>query len=471
MRLALLARLTTGLVVSSFVVFGCAAIAGLDDESGTSSSGQSSGSSGTSATEGGADDIAISPTTVDVAGPCGAVAKQTLSISNNAKNDASYKLSAVDDKMFAFGANAKGIIPPSTTIKIDITATPNVAQKLAAELLLDINGIVRKVPATVGGEGPTFELSKPIVDFGEVRYQNGSEVVPVTIKNSGNKPLDLRGMTASGQASDFRLTPTTAAVEPNGTATINASLAAGAVTPTTTSAKYAPTFGTPVCGVAPTLELRGSRVSTEVTVGSVDFEDQSCNTNPGDRNAIVSNYSINAVQITPSLPAGTPFSIVSPTGMTALAGSDNGGVTPKTMAVKLHFTPGTVPGDKATTLTVNVASQAARTAPVKGRTVGLVLNITPNAFTFTSDGTTEATKAFNINVSGNLIVLFPNYSTPADNGGFSVSGSSPISPLGGGTATVKFKAGAVAPSNGKLVVGPASGVCSQTTVNLTGNKQ
>lgn len=460
------------------VGLGCAQIAGLgdgtDDSTSGGTSGTSGGTSGTAAA--GAGDYSLTPESLDLGTlDCGAEGKTPLTIINSGKYPLDYKLESVNP-VFTISA-PKGSVPANDKITVSIAGKPTKLADVTADLLLTVNGNTpRKISAKVSGRGAMIELPKPVVDFGDVRWQSGSETVDVPVKNIGNAPLDVVGMTPSGTSTQFLLSPNTLSAPAGQTGTLKASMQKGtAPSATATTAKYVPQVRGAICGEIPTLELRGKLVATDVTLGSVDFGDTACKSSPTDKSATVSNYASTAVGFTVTAPSA-PFTIASPLS-DSVPGSPDNGTTPGTKAIKVHVDPGTSPGDKNATLKITVGAQGDRTAPLHTLVYGAVLTITPASQTFASDGgAVPDQKTFNIANVGNDVLSNASYTTPSSAGGFTATGPSMLwypNLFGGdkGTVTVRFTAGA-ASSNGTLVVTSSnSPICSQTTpVTLTGTK-
>lgn len=469
MRQALLARVTIGFVTTSFVVFGCAQIAGLDDEgSSTSSSGSSGPPISQEAGPTSKDGLAFDPAQLEVpTSDCGKESVKSFSLFNNTPNPATYKVTSIDS-VFVVKKNGSGTIPAGGAAQVEIGATPTLAQSQETGLQVEWNGAARPYPVKIVGQGASFELSQTAIDFGDVRKENGAEA-KIKVTNGGGRPLDTT-LEPTSPTSDFEITPALIHADPKGQAEITVRLKTGASHATPVVVAFKPK-ATGICGPLPTLDVRGKRITTDVTVDVVDWGDVLCRSNPADRDATIKNYGPNPINFTASI-TGTLFTIKSPTTGTVGGGSET---NPTPVKVKLGASPGTVPGQKDETFKITYGSGAESTGKVREYVAGLVLQIAPGSFNFASDGTTEQRRKFDISNNAGKFGGFINL-----NAGYQVTGAgfrvengtgnyvAPylIFPPSSGSVDVVFKSAAMA--DGTLTVtGP---VCSQNAVTLNGNK-
>lgn len=452
-------------------VVACAQLAGLEEpSSSTDANGSAEAGAGTEAVAG----VELKPTalafdTVE----CGKDAKKTVSIVNRNERPVAYKVQSLEPS-FTIPIAASGTVPPKGSITFDVVVKPMAARDIAGDILVDLGSGTQTLTAKVTGAGAMMELAPGVVEFGEVRKENGGPPTTVLVKNTGNRPLNIAAFTRTG-ATDFSLAPASALIEPDKTASFTASFLAGAVSSVLT-ASFVPQVGPGACGAAPTLEMRGQRIDTNVTIGLTEWGDVDCNGTPGPRYAVLTNYSTSQITYEASLGAG-PFTILDGTGAgTVGPATGAGGSTPTTKDIKIGVVPGSVPGQKEVTLTVLVnkgqANASTRTAKVRAKVNGAVLVMNPASLAFTSDGITIDTKTVNVTNTGTTIYA-PTPNTPSDKGGFSAP--TPVVFGSGTTVTsVSFKAAAAGTSTGTLSFAPSifSGtvICSQTTVTLSGVK-
>lgn len=467
MRPRVLVRFIAPAACVGGVLFGCAQIAGLDDES-SSSSGQSSGTMPSA--EGGmlADGIQVEPAELALeTTDCGRESKAgAVLVLNKGKNDLSYALKS-PDKMFVVRGKATGIITPGGSERLEIVATPTLAQEQKSALILTLNGVDNVYNAKVTGQGATFELSQTAVDFGDVRKQIGAKT-SLTVRNLGGRPLSAVMEGAGGDVGEFVITPTTVNAPSDGSASFEVALKSGNSTTASVSAKFKPKAAG-VCGTIPELEVRGRRITTDVTIDTVDWGDVGCKAQPAERNAIIKNYGTAPVTYSAALSggAGSAFQITGGAAATVNGGSET---NPAQQTVKLKVLPSTSPGQRDETLTITYPGGPS-TGKVRSYFFGLVLGINPAAFTFSSDGGTEQKRTFNLVNSGpygSAVAIPVEYKTTG--AGFRTqNGSNPYFPIlgNGGAVDVIFKATQGGTVNGKLTIDGT--VCSQTDVNLTGN--
>lgn len=465
MRIQRLARLTALVAASTAVVFGCAQLAGLDDST-SGSSGTSSSKDGGKALSG---EVEISPATLEfLPTECGTEAVKPIVLVNKSNADVDYNIKS-NDAVFVIKGNPKGTMISGGSATIDVAVRPTLAQLQKTDLVIEINGRTQIYPANVQGQGATFELSQTAIDFGDVRKQNGAET-KISVKNAGNKPL-AAVLEPVAPTTDFEVVPRNINAAIDGSAEVTVRLKDGVSTAAPIAAQFKPN-GAGICGAQPILDVRGKRITTDVTIDTVDWGDVLCKSTPADRDATVKNYGPSSVSFTSTL-TGTLFSIKTGGTGTLLGGSET---NPTTAKIKLSATPGTVPGQKDETLTITYASGAqTSTGKVREYVAGLVLQITPNSAAFSSDGGTEQRRKFDITNNagrfGGYISINADYQATGagfrtENGTGSYQPAFLVFPPTTGSVDVVFKATGPAPVNGNLLVTGA--VCSQTTVALTG---
>ncbi|MBS2016703.1 MAG: hypothetical protein JST00_27715 [Deltaproteobacteria bacterium] len=468
MRPRALSRLLAVVATTSLVVFGCAQIAGLDDPSSSSS-----GTSGTSSSGGEAgplpDGIEVQPASEVLleTTKCGVESKPgAVVIVNKGKNDLSYALKS-NDKLFVVRGKASGTLPPGQSVPLEVVATPTLAGEQRAPLVMTLNGVDNVYWAKVNGEGATFELSQTAVDFGDVRKENGAKTT-INVSNTGGKPLTAN-LAGEGDFAQFTINPATISVPSRQTLPVEVSLKSGASTPSPLVAKFKPT-AVGVCGAMPDLELRGKRITTDVTIDTVDWGSVGCKQAPVDRNAIIKNYGPSPVTFTAALSGGgtSAFQITGNGSATVSGGSE---ASPAVQQVKLKVLPSSTPGQRDENLTITYGTGSTSTGKVRAYFYGLVMAITPNTFTFSSDGGTEQRKQFALTNSGpygGAVTIGATYKTTG--AGFRAeNGTTPFIPFvqNSGSVEVVFKATQAGAVNGTLTV--EGTVCSQNAVTLTGN--
>lgn len=426
------------------------------------SGGGSSGTSGTAVDPGGAD-VSIEPSSLELPETdCGAQAQKAFVILNRSKTPVDYKVRSIDPT-FTLGGSASGVIPAGGAATVDVRATPNAAQELSSTLVVEINGEARAYSVKVRGSGATFEASPSAIDFGDVRKENGAET-KITVRNTGRRPLDTT-LEAVAATADFDVLPVSVRAAPDASTEVTVRLKPGVSNAAPLVAQFKPR-ASGICGALPTIDVRGKRITTDVTIDAVDWGDVGCKTNPADRDATIKNYGPSTILYTSSI-TGTSFSIVSNGGGSVPSGSET---NPAQQTIKLHAVPGTVPGQKDETLSITYGGVQTSTGKVRAFVVGLVLAITPSSAVFVSNGTNEQRRVFNLSNSGkfggyssfNVTYRTTGAGFRAENGSTSFI-NFPFS----NSVDVVFRATQSGVVNGSLLVDGT--VCSQTSVALTGN--
>lgn len=441
-----------------------AAVACMDTSSLTG--GDPSGSSGTSGTTpGGASDVEIQPSALALPdSDCGKETRKTFVVLNRSTRDAlEYKVTS-PDPAFSIASGAEGTVAPGGAATVEVVATPNANVELSTTLIVEANGRSNVLPVKMRGHGATVELSQTAIDFGDARKENGGET-KVLVKNAGDKPLEMSFQSES-PTSDFEITPAAINVPSDSSVEITARLKAGVSTATPLTGRFL-SKASAICGEAPTLELRGRRITTDVTIDVVDWGDVACKSTPADRDATIKNYGPSAFTYTASV-AGDGF-ILAQGATGAIPGGTE--TAPTIAKVKVHATPGTTPGQKEGSLSV-VGAQLSATNKIRAFVYGLVIASSPPSATLISNGTTETKRTFSLSNSGKFggsPLLTASYQVTG--AGFRTANASGTFYLFGGTSTkgsvdVVFKAAQAGTVNGNLFVnGP---VCSQQTISLSG---
>jgi hypothetical protein len=238
--------------------------------------------------------------------------------------------------------------------------------------------------------------------------------------------------------------------------------------------------GTGLCGAAPVLVVAGRRVTSDVTVSPADWGKQPCNTTPGAKGVIVSNYTTANLTWTASLGPTSGFTIVNSPN---LVGPGNA-TTPSAATITVAPKPlGANVGALNDQLVVNLGSaitgvSGPRNVPLKVDVRGPVIALMPASITnFASDGNTVDTKSFTVSNTGNEDMYF-RWALAATSQSWSYNAPNFVNAGGKQDGNVSFKAGGPGTYNATLTPsrftsflfsGPAA--CNaMTPLQLTGKR-
>lgn len=293
-----------------------------------------------------------------------------LTLKNDSDAPISFELTLDSSPTFAFAdttvvgdAGLTGVVPAHGTFPVQIVAKglPKSASETAT-LHVHTGDFDDVVQLTATADGARLTIDPALADFGFVRQNVVSEPLSVVVTNTGSRPATVTGF--APPASDFSL-PASLVVPPGGSVTSSVTMTAGnAGSPIDTT--VTPTVAAPLCGQAPSVQLKGQRVASDLIVSpvTVDFGQLGCNTSPTSQLKVtITNYSAtNAATYTTNLPASSKFTIVSgASGSLPKASSGAPSKAEITVGVK---PTGTATGDFNETLGVTVLAATETTTNV-----------------------------------------------------------------------------------------------------------
>jgi hypothetical protein len=349
-------------------------------------------------------DVTIAPSSLDFRGvACGQEAPpQEIKIRNTTDQEIDYAVTVPEQSGFIIKGTATGKVAPRGEVAVPVTALTTSATDLNGGIVVSAGKSYLEVLTHAKGVGGVIELAPANnIDFGQVRI-NGTGTSPLTIKNTGSGSLTITGFDGKAAGIDIAL-PAPVTIEPDQTATVNATLAAG---PTVRDAQATlmPIVATTLCAAKPEIKLRGTVIDTTVTLSTADFGMPACNTSPPTRTVTISNYySPSDIQITAAtFPGGSRFSNATNLPLTVPKAN---GTTPGTATLTIAVQPvaanlGLVEQD----LTLTIAGGQVASATTKARidVRGAILQIgPPDRLDFRSDGWRTDNKNFTIRNNGN----------------------------------------------------------------------
>jgi hypothetical protein len=364
-----------------------------------------------------ASDVKISPQSLTVTTSCddaGAEAA-TISLENDNGGSASYTLDAPDGGPYTLldtagvpTSSVRGTLRPKQRVSFRLRGTGTVAGTITSDLTASVTvsgsggaAHVVHVPVSVVVNGGQLVVFPTVVDFGEVKEQFDALPREIEITNNGTQPVHIvRFEPTDGAGSDFSIAgPTDVGAQQK--ATTSASFLKGDAGPPV-SATFKAVLDTEACGAVPTVTLRGTRVSKEVTVepGQIDFGEGDCNSPGGGTKTItVTNYSPKPAVFTVTPPS--PNFVVSPTTDTVPAAQPGGPPQSKQITVTEGPVPAT-PGAYGEDITIKIVADETTTTKVaaKATSVGAILEFTPDNVKFGSNGQ----KSFTVKNTGNKFV-------------------------------------------------------------------
>jgi hypothetical protein len=353
-------------------------------------------------------DVTITPSSLEFRGvPCGEEAPpQEIKIKNTTDQEIDYDVTAPEQSGFIIKGAAKGKVAPKGEVAIPVTALTTTATDLNGGIVVNAGKSYLEVLTHAKGVGGVIELLPANnVDFGQVRI-NGTGTSQLTIKNTGTGSLTINGFDGKAAGIDIALPNGPITIEPDQTAMVNATLAAG---PTVRDAQATLLFqvATKLCAVSPEIKLRGTIIDTTVTLSTADFGMPACNTSPPTRTVTISNYyGPTDIQVTAaSFPGGSRFS--NTTGLPLTVPKANG-TTPGTANLTIAVQPvGATLGLVEQDLTLTIAGGQVATATTKARVDvrGAILQIgPPDTLDFRSNGWFTDNKDFRIRNNGNTSI-------------------------------------------------------------------
>lgn len=405
-------RLVTGGAVAGLVLFACANLDGL--AGGPGQLGASPGNDGgTAGLEGGAPvtagGVTITPGSLDFSSTlCGTKQTAALTLTNANGTDVPYTLSSAGGSFTLEGADANGTvsgtIPAHGSTRVTVDANADSPGSADGAIAATLGSAVTSVPIAMDVTGASLAITPSVLDFGQVRAENGSSPAPVFLQNNGTTPLTIVAFTGA----DGFSTPTNILLPAGSSSEANFALNAGQPSAMPVAAIATPVINDAYCGTPPTLTLRGQLVNTSVTVtpGTLDVGSTPCGGAPTTPSGTLtlSNF---------SKTGNVPYSLQLPGGSHFTLGSGASGTIPQ---APTDSTPGTQ------AITIGVASVP--TTPGE-YTEQLLVTYTPTGGTQTSSSVT-----LDLLVTGALISLAKTSATAtqfgATNVGIENTGNVPI---------------------------------------------
>lgn len=352
---------------------GCAQIAGLQ-EPGTEIADGGELQTASSATQ-----LEVTPAELDLGEvTCGSTgtSPSPIVIRNKGAEPIRYAVQLPEGTAFELKGPLTGELAPSAVATINVVVKTDEPRETSTEVIVTANDALAQVKLAARGKGPSLELAPGIVDFGDVRYQQGGSPIPVKLRNTGTDAITIGSF--EGQANGFDVTwdgkPSPLVVAAGAEVELKATLASAAQPSATgLSAKLSPVVTTALCGARPSLELKGRPINTEVTLSVAEWGAQPCGADPGDRTVVVTNYTPTALSYTATT-AGGAFTVTS--------GASGALPANGTATIALKAVPSTTPGLVEQTVNVDIAGLAPPSGGLrttKGRldVRGALLAITP----------------------------------------------------------------------------------------------
>jgi hypothetical protein len=432
------------------LVAGCARLADLGAGSDTAAVSPNTEPGSEGRTDG---NIEITPATLDFgAVPCGTEGESRLiTIHNKGGLPVPYKAQVPAGSSFRIDGELEGTLAPKGRVTLDVFVNPRTAGENSADLFVTAGAALQPIRATAKGSGPTIEIAQSTIAFGDVRKENGGAPVDVAVKNSGTEALSISTFISSHAAFEvvWPGKPVAFTVPPNGTTNFKVVLVSAASDDSAPLSATIKPSTTKFCGAPPLLTVTGRRFTSEVTLSPVDFGRQACNTTPGARNIVVTNYANKPVNFSLTPATNTAFTFDPPVGGVVALAPTSGQPQSANIKVTPKLLGNTAPLlDIKELLGVTLTSEAPnvsgrRDVPLHVETRGAILTITPVALAFTSNGTTTDTKTFNVANTGNeSIFLTWTFARPSGNGAGAWAYSPPGNVNAGGAndGSVDFKA-------------------------------
>ncbi len=363
------------------VLVGCAQIAGLEEPIPGDVGADGGGPAAADGTAASATLLEVTPAELDLGDvTCGSsvTGPSPIVVRNKGTEPIRYSVQLPEGTTFELKGPLTGELAPSAVATLNVVAKADEPRDTSTEVIVTANEALAQVKIKARGRGPALEFAPGIVDFGDVRYQQGGTPIPLTLRNTGTDPITVGSF--EGQANGFDVTwpgkPAPLVIPADGEAALSATLGSSAQpSATPLSAKLLPVVTGALCGARPTLEAKGRPINTEVTLTVADWGSQSCGAAaPGTRTVVITNYTPTALSYIATT-TGPAFSIT----------SGASGPLPANGTATITLTAGTVsatPGLLEQNVDVNIAGLAPPSGgprTTKGRidVRGALLAITP----------------------------------------------------------------------------------------------
>jgi hypothetical protein len=397
------------LPVLAATLLACARIANLEsaDRSGAGPAASASGETGTS--------LQITPPEIKLADVvCNSAGRvgASLTLANTSVNAIPYAVEIpAGDRFILRGADnidatlVRGVAAAGASAKIDVVL---VSTKTPGEFGTDIlvteeNEAVQKVHVTATITGASLTFTPSLIDFGEVRRDTAIPNETTQVENTGNDPVLIKSFTGTGSP-ELAVEGANFPLQPGEKRDLAVTFAAGPATAEQT-AEIVPVTDRPLCGDAPKITLKGTRVNQDVLVNpaTVDFGEVSCLDDPArsTRSLTISNYAPLAKSFTVTLPVGDSSAYVADPVSGFVSGL--GGQT----TIVLHRKPGLALGNHPESILISVAGMLPKTASIDVSIVGALLEITPETLT----GLDSNSKTFSVKNVGNRSITVKHRSS------------------------------------------------------------
>ena len=360
-------------------------------------------------------------------------------------------------------------LAPNASCTVSFSFTPAANGSRSASELVGTNhaGTSTSFPLTGVGTEPGIGLNPTSLVFDNQSVGTTSAAKTVTLSNSGNSPLTITSISASGDFAQTNNCPATLAASANCTINITfAPIAAGSRSGSIAVMSNAPSSPDSV-------SLSGTGVALpalSATPASASFGNQLVGSTSTAKDIVIKNVGTAGLDVgTPAI-AGTNASDFSVSGNTCTTTIAPNG----TCKISVTFMPGST-GTRSATLGIP-SNDPASPASVNLSGVGTqpALSVTPGSLTFPDQGTNTASTAKQLTVKNTgtapLHVTGPTVHG-ANAGDFAVSGNTctgAIAPNATCSISVTFTPVALGARSATLNI-PSDDPASPATANLSGN--
>ena len=406
----------------------------------------------------------------------GVALTRTVNVANPGERDlvvSQVSLSGADAGDFAVLTGLPLTVVPGGSAAISVRFQPTtVGARSAGASIVGNDPLHPVAPVALTGTGtsPALSLAPTSVDFGDVRIDESSGPLPVTVRNSGSGPLTITGVALGGAgAADFDLVAITLPflIPPAGELVLQVSYAPAAV-----GADAATLLITSDDPIASSIEvtLTGNGVSPvfSLTPTSIDFGGQLVGRASSARRATIRNDGTTTLSVSGLTlvgPDAAAFSITAPTLPVSVAPGAS-------LELPVIFTPATVGGASAM-LSIATDDPAAPAGDLTLAGVGLshVLAASPLAIDF---GVIEAPGAAGnvaltvTNTSAETITLLDGALTGVSSAAFSVGAlAGELAPGASRMVAVGFTGSAAGTYTAQLTITAAESGLPQVVVPLS----
>jgi hypothetical protein len=364
---------------------------------------------------------------------------------------------------FAQTNNCASPLAVAASCTINVTFTPTVVGGQSGTLTIVDNAVGSPHKVGLGGVGlgPLASASPTSLNFGNQVVGTTSVVKPVSLGNSGNAPLTISSIVASGDYAQTNNCVSPLAAHTYCTINVTFSPTAGgtrtgAITVTDNAAGSPHLVSLSGTGIAPAVSL---------SPASLNFGNQPKNTTSAPLTETVTNTGTATLTISSASLTGTNPGDFAKTGDTCTGAN----VAPSgTCTITVTFTPTAIGGRSGTLTVVDNAPGSPHTVGLGGVGLGPLPTLSPTSLSFGNQAlaTTSAPKPETLTNSGNAPLTISSITI---SGNFAQTNNC-VSPLAGGsycTINVTFTPAVVGGQGGTLTIADnAAG--SPRTVTLSG---